>query len=277
MRVVPVLTLALGALNLVPERDGPPEPSALSESADAVLDSIFAAESAVGTMVIRRLSDGREWVHNPARADSAFLPASTFKIANAAIALETGVASGPEEAFPWDGVEREIEAWNQDHTLRTAMAASAVPVYQVVARRIGEERMSEWLRRIDYGNADIGGGIDRFWLIGDLRTTAWQQVDFLTRFATGETPFSAGTEASVADMLVNGSGEDWVLYGKTGWAFEVELGWWVGWTEYRGETYLFALNLDMPAGATDAPKRVSIGRAALVAVGALPEDPDSSR
>lgn len=179
---------------------------------------------------------------------------------------------GPDEAFAWDGVEREIDEWNQDHTLRTATAASAVPVYQVVARRIGEERMSEWLRRIDYGNADIGGGIDRFWLTGDLRMTAGQQVDFLTRFATGETPFSEETEATVADMLVNDSGDDWVVYGKPGWAFEVELGWWVGWTEYRGDTYVFALNMDMPGGMTDAPKRVSIGRAGLAAVGALPPE-----
>ncbi len=33
-----------------------------------------------------------------------------------------------------DGVTRSIEAWNKDHTMRSAIAVSAVPVYQEIAR-----------------------------------------------------------------------------------------------------------------------------------------------
>jgi len=240
-----------------------------TQAAADPLARAFAAESATGTMLVRRLSDGREWVHNPARADSAYLPASTFKIVNASIALETGVVSGPGESFRWDGVQREFESWNQDHTLRSAMAASAVPVYQEVARRIGEPRMSQWLRGIGYGNTDTGGGLDQFWLTGALRTSAREQVDFLERYLTGRTPFRAATVDSVSAMLVNNRGEGWSLYAKSGWAFEVQLGWWVGWTRYRGETYVFALNMAMP-DASYAPRRMRIGRAALAGIGALP-------
>jgi beta-lactamase class D OXA-50 len=221
-------------------------------------------------MVIRRLSDGREWVHDAARADSGFLPASTFKIVNAAIALETGAVTGPDEHFPWDGVRRTFDGWNRDHTFASAMQASAVPVYQEVARRIGGERMEDWLRRIGYGNADVGGGIDQFWLRGDLRVSAREQVDFLTRFVRGEADFSPRTVAAVAGMVLTDSGPGWALHAKTGWAFEVELGWWAGWTVNEGETYVFALNMAMPDARTDPPRRIRIGRAALEAVGALP-------
>ena len=48
------------------------------------------------------------------------------------------VADPDKDVFKWDGVTRPIEAWNKDHTLRSAIAASAVPVYQEIARRIGQ-------------------------------------------------------------------------------------------------------------------------------------------
>jgi beta-lactamase class D len=48
------------------------------------------------------------------------------------------------------------KAWNRDHTLRSAIAASAVPVYQEIARRIGAERMQKYLDLFEYGNRNIG-------------------------------------------------------------------------------------------------------------------------
>lgn len=267
--VLPLLLAACAAPGSPPVSAGPAPPTAPAEPSPAIA-AAFAAEDARGTMLVRRLSDGREWVHDAARADSGYLPASTFKIANAAIALETGAVAGPAERFAWDGVRREFEGWNRDHTLASAMPASAVPVYQAVARRVGEARMQEWLRRLDYGNAEIGGGIDRFWLTGALRTSAREQVDFLARLVTGRTPLSAGTVAAVEAMVLNERGEGWALHAKTGWAFEVQLGWWVGWTRHAGETYVFALNMAMPDAGADAAKRTRIGRAALRALGALP-------
>ena len=102
------------------------------------------------------------------RAEAGYLPASTFKIPNSLIALETGVvADADSDDVPWDKVVREFDAWNQDHTLRTAFKASAVPVFQDIARKIGPERMQQYVDAFDYGNRDIGGApIDTFWLNG---------------------------------------------------------------------------------------------------------------
>src|SRR5260370_33562729 len=92
-----------------------------------------------------------------------------FKIANSLIARETGVDGDPEkDVFKWDGVKRSIEAWNQDHTMRSAIAASAVPVYQEIARRIGQERMQKYVDLFEYGNRNIGGGSRQFWLSGEF-------------------------------------------------------------------------------------------------------------
>jgi beta-lactamase class D len=49
-----------------------------------------------------------------------------------------------------------------------------------------------------------------------------------------------------------------------------QIGWWVGWVERPEGAVFFALNIDMPRGAEDTPKRQSIGRAVLREIGALP-------
>jgi len=69
------------------------------------------------------------------------VPASTFKIANTIIALETGVVKDENEIIPYGG--RPFKHWEKDMSMREAIALSAVPIYQELARRIGLERYRE--------------------------------------------------------------------------------------------------------------------------------------
>jgi len=60
------------------------------------------------------------------------------------------------------GVKRHLKAqWNQDHNMRTAMKYSAVWFYQELARRIGYERMQNYVNLVGYGNKDISESILR--------------------------------------------------------------------------------------------------------------------
>jgi beta-lactamase class D len=103
-----------------------------------------------GTFVGYKVDDYLIIASDKVRSGQAKLPASTFKIPNSLIALETGVVADPDkDVFKWDGVTRSIEAWNKDHTMRSAIAASAVPVYQEIARRIGQERMQKYVDLFD--------------------------------------------------------------------------------------------------------------------------------
>jgi hypothetical protein len=157
------------AATLVPSRSFANVSYQRSEFRDDLAKRFFDAGT-VGTFVGYKVDDYLIIASDKVRSGEAKLPASTFKIANSLIALETGVVADPDkDIFKWDGVTRSIEAWNKDHTLRSAIAASAVPVYQEIARRIGEERMQKYVDLLDYGNRDIGGGIDQFWLTGSLR------------------------------------------------------------------------------------------------------------
>nr|WP_036017461.1 class D beta-lactamase [Bradyrhizobium sp. WSM1743] len=202
-----------------------------------------------GTFVGYKVEDYLIVASDKERSGEGKLPASTFKIPNSLIALETGVVADPDkDVFPWDGVKRPIEAWNRDHTLRSAIAVSAVPVYQEIARRIGQERMQKYVDEFDYGNRDIGGGIDQFWLTGALRIDPVEQIDFVDRLRRRALPISKRSQDLVADILPVTKIGDSVIRAKSGLLGaergEPSLGWMVGWAE-KGEAHtVFALNMD---------------------------------
>ena len=142
--------------------------------------------------------------------------------------------------------------------------------YQEMARRIGEKRMREWVDRIGYGNRDIGGGIDQFWLTGALRTTAREQVDFVRRLYADELSFSERSRRIVKDILILEKTDAYVLRGKTGLSGRPGIGWFVGWLERGPRAFVFALNVDMKAD-TDIGVRKEIAVAVLRDLGLLPK------
>lgn len=234
--------------------------------------AIFEQAGARGTIAVVDERDGRRWVHDEARARTRFVPASTFKIPHALIALDAGLVRDEFQRFRWDGVERDFAAWNRDQDLRSSMRNSTMWVYQGFARALGEARERDYLQRIGYGTADPSGDIERFWLDGALRISALEQVAFLRRLYRNELPFAVGHQRLVKDILVVEAGRDWILRAKTGWAgrTDTQVGWWVGWVERTDGAVFFALNMDMPGGIADTPKREAIARRVLQSIAALP-------
>jgi beta-lactamase class D len=206
----------------------------------------FEAFDARGTFVLLDDASGRLTVHHPVEARTGLLPASTFKIFNSLAALETG-AAGVDEVIPWDGVERSVATWNQDQAMRDGFQRSTVWLYQEIARRIGEERMRGLLEREGYGNRNPGGGLDQFWLTGDLRISAVEQVHFLKRVRDREVGFPDEAVDRVEEFLVmeRCADPEYVLRGKTGWARPagLELGWLVGWVETASGVHFYALSV----------------------------------
>jgi beta-lactamase class D len=202
-----------------------------------------------GTFVGYKVDDYLIIASDKVRSGEGRLPASTFKIPNSIIALETGVVEDPDkDVFKWDGVKRSIEPWNKDHTLRSAIAASVVPVYQEIARRIGAERMQKYVDLFDYGNRDIGGGIDQFWLTGNLRIDPIQQIDFTDRLRRGVLPVSKRSQELTRDILPVTKVGDATIRAKSGLLGAEQgkpsLGWMVGWAEKGSQQTVFAMNMD---------------------------------
>ena len=236
----------------------------------AGIAALFAQAGVSGTFVVRA-PDGQLIGHDEARARTRFVPASTFKIANALIGLSRGIVRDPEEVLPYGGQPQPFPQWERDMSLREAFPMSNVPVFQELARRTGPATYRRDLARLAYGNGEVGARVDRFWLDGPLAISAVEQTEFLARLAGGALPYPPGAQRSVRALARIESGDRWALYGKTGWqnAPQAGVGWWVGWVECAGRVYAFALNVDIRSAA-DAELRLPLGRASLQAAGVLP-------
>lgn len=230
--------------------------------------ALFANAGVTGTFVVYDVAGDRYCGHNRARAETRFVPASTFKIANTMIGLSVGAVESVDEVLPYGGQPQPFKSWERDMSLRDAIAVSNVAIYQELARRIGLERMREGVTRMGYGNTDIGTRVDTFWLVGPLRISAIEQTRFLARLTAETLPLTAEVQQQAREIIRLEQDAGWTLYGKTGWgnAPDPDVGWWVGWVQSDERTFTFALNIDIRRNA-DADKRIELGKASLAATG----------
>lgn len=239
--------------------------SALAWEETVSLGEVFSSAKVQGTFVLNDSSTGSFVGFNRARAETRFSPASTFKIPNSIIGLETKAITSVDEAIPYTGpADPFIREWKRDMGLREAIKISNVPIYQELARRIGLARMREGVTKLNFGNMNIGESVDTFWLTGPLRISAVEQTQFLAQLALDKLPVSKSAQQAVREITYLESNNDAALYGKTGWqnAPNNGVGWWVGWVTKQQRIYAFALNIDIST-PEDAPKRIQIGKACL--------------
>lgn len=229
----------------------------------------FSDAGAVGSILVadERAGLTSTWVHGLDRSSRRYTPASTFKIPHSLFALDAGLIKDEFQIIPWDGVKRPTQAWNTDQTLRSAMHSSVVWVYQRFAQELGPEREAEYLRAVDYGNAQATGEAP-FWVEGDLAISCVEQITFLRRLYRNELPFGVEHQRLVKDIMIVEAGRTWILRAKTGWSGKI--GRWVGWVEWPTGPVFFALNIDTPRRLDDLPKREAIARAVLRSMDALP-------
>lgn len=235
------------------------------------LAACFNAQEVAGTFVLFDAATDTMFVTDATRADKRFTPASTFKIANSLIGLDAGAVKSVDEVLPYGGKPQRRKEWERDMGLRDAIKVSNVPVYQELARRIGLERMREGVKKLGYGNMEIGSVVDRFWLDGPLAISAVEQTKFLHRLVKGSLPISPEAVGAVKEITLLEKTGTYELHGKAGWwvgPTPPQIGWWVGWVERENKVYPFALNFDMSKD-TDAAKRIPIGRDCLKALGKL--------
>ncbi|MBL8149486.1 MAG: class D beta-lactamase [Blastocatellia bacterium] len=229
------------------------------------LKKYFKEAGVEGSFLLYDLKQDKYLGYNLKRTKIGFIPASTYKIFNSLVALETGVIRDEKEILKWDGIERKISSWNQDQDLQSAIRNSTVWFYQELARRIGQERMQHYVDLAHYGNRNINGGIDRFWLDGDIRVTSEEQIDLLVKLHLNKLPFSARTVDIVKNILINEKTDRYTLRAKTGWSgvpdkkqtSPTPIGWWVGYVERKDNTYFFATNIDITKDE-DAKARIPI-------------------
>jgi beta-lactamase class D len=225
-----------------------------------------------GAFVLRDLNTGETHRYHPEHCAERSLPASTFKILNALISLETGAAVDENEMIAWDGTVYPVDGWNHDHTLKTAMQASVVWYYQELARRVGLQDMQRLVSAADYGSREITTSVDTFWLDGGITISPDEQVDFLERLYQSDLPFSERSMRIVQDVLVLEEADSYTLSGKTGSGQmgDDRTGWFVGYLETGGKDYAFATRIQGNGEDTHGPRAKEITLAVLRGLGDLP-------
>jgi beta-lactamase class D/D-alanyl-D-alanine dipeptidase len=230
----------------------------------------FAATGTTGGIYIYDLKKNKFTVYDRARFDTGFVPASTSKIFHSLIFLESGAVKNENEIIKWDGVKRRVPQWNQDHSLKTALQASAAWFYVEASKRAGRETMQKYYDAAGYGNRSTEGFGEDYWVKGKLRVTPRQQIEFLVKFYENRLPFSPKVTALVKDMLVYEKTGQYIIRGKTGWSqdFDPGVGWWIGYVERGSDVYFFAAELDMKKNE-DAQKRYEITKRVLRSLKAI--------
>ena len=193
----------------------------------------------------------QKWLFNDTTdSQKATLPASTFKIINSLIALETGVIHDETDVINWVGkVDTVLYGYRpeiyHDMSIREAFEQSAGWVYIELARKIGRNRYRQYLSKCQYGNGNLSEkGVD-FWNFGSFAISPKNQITFLKALYEDKLPFSKRNMAIVKRMMINETTHSYVLRAKTGWTRDggMDIGWWVGYVEKRGSPYFFATRL----------------------------------
>lgn len=228
---------------------------------DDSLKKYFDSAKVDGCFSMVNNQTGEVTVYNMKLDTQRFLPASTFKIVNSLIGLETGRISDENMVIKWDGNKRWNDAWNKDLTMKEAFKVSAVNYYQEVARRIGRDTLKHWIDTLQYGNMNISGPVDSFWLNNTLKISPDEQLGLVKKLYFDKLPFQKRTQQIVKDAMLQENNTLYKLSYKTGWGFDEQnaIGWVVGWIEENMHVYFFTLLIKSPDKDVDMiPLRIKI-------------------
>ncbi len=215
---------------------------------DNDLKQYFDKYKAKGSFALFDNAQAHFTIYDSANFRKRYTPASTFKIVNSLIGLETGRIFDEKMVIKWDGVVREREELNKDMNMEEAFKVSSVPYYQEVARRIGRDTMQRWIDTLQYGNKTIGSVVDSFWLNNAIKISPDEQLGLVKRLYFQQLPFQKRTQDIVKKVMKEENSLYKLAY-KTGWGFDekgANIGWIVGWIEENRHPYFFVLLVQSP-------------------------------
>ncbi len=233
---------------------------------DNDIKKYFDAKNVEGCFTMLNNTDGDIRVYNMEMDTARFTPASTFKIINSLIGLQSGIITDENMVIKWDGLRRQRAEWNKDMNMKEAFKVSCVPYYQEVARRIGKDTMKHWIDSLAYGNKNMSGPIDSFWLNNNLKISPDEQLGLLKKLYFDQLPFRKSVQQIVRNVMLQEDNTLYKLSYKTGWGFDESnnnIGWVAGWIEENRHVYFFVTlvrsadpKIDMRAVRMDITKDI---------------------
>lgn len=235
--------------------------------------NLFSNCSVTGSTTIYDYKNKKWFFTDSLDANKSTLPASTFKIVNSLIALETKAISDENETFKWDHADKKffgksMPLWNKDTNLKYAYKNSTIWFYVELAKKIGKKKYIKYLSQINYGNNSISPVLTDFWNYGNFGISPKNQIEFLIKLYENNLPFNIKNMEKVKEIMISDKSDLGTFRGKTGWTRKngEDIGWYVGYLETNRNVYFFATRLTekvYPENKDFAKCRVSITKQLL--------------
>lgn len=215
-----------------------------------LLGLIFCALASAGCAEAKECfiaSKNNDTIYMKGACDKRYTPASTFKIAISLMGFDAKILR--DETHPtWcfkEGYVDWLAWWKQPHNPKLWFANSCVWYSQLITKKLGERKFSDYTRLFQYGNQDVSGdkglhnGLATSWLSSSLAISPKEQIAFLNKLVANTLPVSQYAQEKTKSIMVQEALADgWVLYGKTGNGSQLDVngqkikdrqvGWFVG-------------------------------------------------
>lgn len=196
----------------------------------------------------------KKWTYtDTADARKASLPASTFKIINLLIALETGVIKDGNVVVKWPGAtDTTLYGYRpdiyHDISVKEAFVVSAGWAFIELAKKIGVKRYRRYLKAAGYGNGDALQHWPDFWNFGSFAISPEDQIKFLVKVYENKTPFAKRNTDILKSVMLTEETNQYKIYSKTGWTRDsgIDSGWWTGYIVSKGNVWFFATRITKP-------------------------------
>ncbi len=147
--------------------------------------------------------------------------------------------------------------------------------FQELASRIGNKTYLSHLDKLNYGNKKTGKNVKTFWLEGDLKISAKEQIEFLKKLYRNELPYKKIHINLLKRLMIVDQTHQYIIRAKTGWTMRIspQHGWYVGYVVTHDENenaWFFATNFEIKDKG-DARFRDEITIEALRMKGIIPE------
>ena len=146
-------------------------------------------------------------------------PCQTYEIAGDLMGLDAGLVT-PTGKVKWDGTPQPLSSWQQDMDLKSAFQDSVGWWQARIAQGLGQDGVKQQLKRLGYGNGDVGSSLSGFWMGpsqgGQLGISTKEQADFLHRLYAGKLLVKAASAKAVQDVIAAETRGGSTISGKGG-------------------------------------------------------------
>lgn len=204
---------------------------------DNSLKKYFDSAHVEGTFAMMDNQRGDITIYNLALDTLRLNPGSSFKIMATLAGVQTGVIADDSMKLNVDTTSR-----TDSITLQQAFQQDNVAYFQEISRRIGKDNLRQWMDSVKYGNEQMNGAVDSFWLNGSLKISADEQLGLMFKLYFDKLPFQKYAQSLLRNAMLQRENTLYSLHYAASTSTDSSgnpLAWVSGWVEENRHVFFF--------------------------------------